>query len=1060
MAASLLRTRYGQTATSALADVVRDAKADNPLTPVTVVVTDHSHGLMLRRRLAARSGGLSAVDFVTLLDLARHLSTGSPLLTGRRPVSNAVVLAATRRLLADRPGAFGSVAEHPSVEQAIVSAHRNLCEVHPEALDRLAGLGSPLADLVELHRSLSERLHPSFHDERERADIAAARIADRSVTAPTVVLHLPGDLVASERRLVGALAAAGDLTAIVGDADGPDGSVHADPHLAVLAEVLDVEVPVAGPGVFRRRRVFRRWRLPGLRPSSLVVSTPEQEEGARHAVRRIVDAARSGTPLDRIAVVHPPSTDDARLIHERLTAADVPFHASGVRRLDETIVGRFLVGLLNLPDRDIRRADLEALMAAVPLWDPDHARVPDRTWAHLAARAGVVAGVDSWETRLNRLAAELDDEAEQEATDEARGWLVQRLADEAEQCRRLVAFVRRLHDALIEMADESSWSGRCRRTRRLVRDLLGSETARADWPPEETLAAEEAAAILDRLADLDDLEPDAPFRSFRGALVAELGHPVGRVGLTGVGVLVTSVDRAAGLDVDLVVVLGLAESSMPTRPAIDPLLSDDRRVAARTGLPTRHEHGARQYHAFLAALTAAEQVVLIQPRGDLRRSGDRPMSRWLLAEIEALAGHRLEPDELEHVDASWLHYVRSFTDALGRDKPATIQEYNLAWIVRTGDPAVRALRRADPVVDRGVEMLRSRRSSRFTRFDGNLAEVDLPALDSTELSATRLEKWVTCPFAFFSEYVLGVRIVEEPSGRTDLAPLVRGSIIHRALDRLVVDEDADGTLPGHGEPWSTRQRARATGLLAEECDHAEGRGEAAHPRFWPSVRSQLSTDLEEFLVADSAFRARLGSRPVASEHHFGDAEALRIPLTDGRTLRFRGSIDRVDEAADGKLVVVDAKTGSPKRYEKLPTEFFPDGSYLQLPVYALAAATFHGRPARHATYAFAGDVKDGHRHLGYDVTLTVEALFLEVIESIVRGIEAGSFPHLPPDSDRPEGYRCPHCSPDGLDARRARTARARKEADPILALHTDHRTMDHEPDQGADPGRDGGEDPT
>ena len=102
-------------------------------------------------------------------------------------------------------------------------------------------------------------------------------------------------------------------------------------------------------------------------------------------------------------------------------------------------------------------------------------------------------------------------------------------------------------------------------------------------------------------------------------------------------------------------------------------------------------------------------------------------------------------------------------------------------------------------------------------------------------------------------------------------------------------------------------------------------------------------------------------------------------------------------------------------------------------------------------------MKAGHRHLGYDVPPTVEALFLEVLESIVRGVEAGSFPHLPPDSDRPEAHRCPHCSPDGLDSRRIRAARTCKEGDPILALHTDHRTMDHEPDQGAEAGRDDGD---
>ena len=55
-------------ATAALADVIDDAKGGDPLAPVTVIVSDHSLGVALRRRLAATSvtsdtTGLAAVDF-------------------------------------------------------------------------------------------------------------------------------------------------------------------------------------------------------------------------------------------------------------------------------------------------------------------------------------------------------------------------------------------------------------------------------------------------------------------------------------------------------------------------------------------------------------------------------------------------------------------------------------------------------------------------------------------------------------------------------------------------------------------------------------------------------------------------------------------------------------------------------------------------------------------------------------------------------------------------------------------------------------------------------------
>ncbi|MEE2696882.1 MAG: PD-(D/E)XK nuclease family protein, partial [Actinomycetota bacterium] len=909
METKILRTRYGRPATVTLAEVIRASKDGDPLAQMTVVVPDHTLGLTVRRQLAANAAGLVAVDFVTLLDLARRISAGSPLISSRRPVSDAVVLAATRRLLAEHPGAFAPVADHPSVEHTVMSTHRTLREVHPEALARLSAIGGPVADLVDLHRSLVERLEPTFHDERERAVVAAARIADGTTDLPPIVLYLPGALVASERRLVGALAAAGGLTAIVGDADGADGSVSANPHLAALAATLGIEVPEAEPV--------------GSRVPCIVASTPEQDEAMRYAIRRIVEAAQAGTPLDRIMLVHPSSSDDARLVQERLATAGILFHASGVKRLDETIAGRFLGGLLDLSDRAVGRTDLDALMSDVPLWDPDHDLVPARAWARLAARAGVVGGIDEWTRRLGRLATELDAEAEAEASDEGRSWLVGRLTAEATRARDLAAFVERLDGSLGDLVANASWSGRCRRAQALLRQYLGGSAAHQEWPNDEILGLDEVGAVLDALSELDDIEPDPVYRSFRGALAAELRRPLGRAGRTGVGVQVTSIDRTIGLDADLVIVIGLAEGSMPARPPADPLLSDRHRTAAHTGLPTRHEHAAHQHHAFLAALTsAAERIVLVQPRGDLRRSGDRPMSRLLLAEFEALAGHRPEPDDLDRFAAPWFDHVASFTDALDHDDPATAQEYDLAAVVRYGRTAIDALRTDDPVVARGIEMLDQRAGPEFTRFDGNLSGVDLSALDQ-ELSATRLEKWVSCPFAFFAEYVLGVRPLEEPSERTDLAPLIRGSIVHRVLERLVTEGLHDGSLPGAGDPWTSNQRTHAGMLLTEECDHAEARGEAAHPRFWPTIRSRLAAELDDFLVSDSAFRARLASRPIAAEKRFGGADALVVALADGRSLRFRGSIDRVDLTTDDDLVVVDTKTGNPDRYKNISDDHFP-----------------------------------------------------------------------------------------------------------------------------------------
>ena len=1025
-----MRANYGNAATVALTEAVAEAKGGDPLAPVSIVVTDHGQGIRLRRRLAARaavgpaagtpSTGVAAIDMVTLLDLARDLTAGAPELEGRRPISDAVVLSATRRILTEDPGVFGSVAEHPSLERALVSAHRQLREVRADGIERLAGLGKLQAALVKVHRALLRHLAPGFHDERERTDLAALRVGSGTASIPPLVVHLPGHLLPSERRLLAALASAVPLTVICGHAHGqPDSDAEA------LAGLFGTDLPDPPE--------------PGTGTGRLVVSVPDQEEEARVAVRQVLEAARSGTRLSSIAIVHPPSSDYARLLHERLRASGIAFNGSSVRRLDETIAARFLLGALTLTDRGLRRTDLEALFATAPLWDPDNHLVPDSTWRRLARRAGVVAGLEDWTLRLERLATEFETQRDEEERSDDRQWLMERLERDAKQCRRLVAFVTRLDRDLHRVTGAGSWSARCRLTNRLIGQYLGSSNVRELWPAEELLAVESAAAVVDRLALLDDVEPDASFAGFRRALIAEFRHPLGREGRTGQGVQVLGIEQAAGLDVEVVILLGLAEGVTPTRPSTDALLPDADRITAGTDLLIRHDHTASQHRGFAAAITAASRlVVLVHPRGNLRRSGERPPSRWLLAEIEAFTGVRPDPAELANLTEPWYRHVASFAQALALDESATDQEYELGLLLDGGRDGT-GLRQVDPVFDRGVDLITSRLGRRLTRFDGNLAGVDLPALDVGEISASRLERWVACPFAFFSEYILGVRTEEEPDPSLLLTALVRGNIIHRSLELLVAEGLRSHTLPGPGEAWTDADHQRLVHLMDEECERAEARGEAAHPLFWPVIRSRMAAELRGFLHLDSSARAAQKATPVAAEYRFGGPTALHLPLPDGRVLRFRGAIDRIDRQEDGNLVVLDVKSGKPDLYRSIGDDSpFPGGTRLQLPIYGLAASAAGTDSTSAVAFTFVGGNRSGDQRIGYELSPKVLEAFDAVLASIVAGIEAGAFPHNPPAPTWFSGFSCPHCMPDGLDARRLHAACERKADDPTMRLHRHH----------------------
>src|SRR5690606_12603439 len=92
---------------------------------------------------------------------------------------------------------------------------------------------------------------------------------------------------------------------------------------------------------------------------------------------------------------------------EQLQAAGIPFHAPAAARLSQTAAGRALVGMLALPRRGFRRAELSRWLASAPLRGPSGERVRVGRIDRIARRAGVSSGVERWRERLGHRRAEL-----------------------------------------------------------------------------------------------------------------------------------------------------------------------------------------------------------------------------------------------------------------------------------------------------------------------------------------------------------------------------------------------------------------------------------------------------------------------------------------------------------------------------------------------------------------------------------------------------------------------------------------------------------------------------
>jgi ATP-dependent helicase/nuclease subunit B len=1035
MPLDVVTTAYGRPALVALARAVAAAKQGDPLAPVTVIVPANHVGVTARRALAGGElgsvsdggAGVAAVTFLTVYRLAELL--GAPLLAAerRRPVSTPVLAAALRKVLRRDPGLFSPVAEHPATEAALVAAFGELSDVSGDGLEALARAGRRAADVVRLSREAREILRDGWYDEADLTEAAIDAVRGEPARVGRelghLIVHLPQDLLQRQADLVAVVAEVSPTTVVAGvtGADAADAGVRRSlARLGVGLPATDVAT-AAGRGDATR-----------------VLTASDADDEVRAAVRAVVDAARGGTPLERVAILFGAREPYGRLVHEHLGAAGVPRNGAAVRPLAGSLAGRALLDLLALPDHDFRRADVVGVLGRRAGGLESAGRVPAADWQRMSRQAGVVAGRDQWSERLERLAVEFDRRARDIAlsgTDPFDESGIERQREAAERMQRRAQRVRDMSGIVVGLIDDIAdaaagprrWSTRVRWLRRLADRLIGDAGPHAGWPPDEQRAADRVEAALERLASLDGIDEPPSLEVFRRTLELELDADLGRVGRFGEGVLVGPLSFAIGLDLDLVIVLGMAEGSLPATVHDDSLLPDGERRLAGGELPLRHERVGREQRRLLAALAAADRHLLCAPRGDLRSSSERVPSRWLVDLPAWSTANGAGPEA-----------VPSFAHAVTHTAfPATEQEYRLR--AGAGD---------DRVVEAGGRVVRARRSHDFTRFDGNLAGVDVPSPLDDVVSSTRLESWAECPFAYFVSHLLHVEPIEDPAQLLTISAWDRGSLVHEVLQSFIDDVLArpPADRPPPDRAWSPTDHARMRELAGRVCDDYEARGLTGRPIFWRRERAQILALADRFLTEDDTHRRRDGARPVAAELPFGygdDAPGsgpVVLPLADGRSLRFRGSADRVDVSDDGTIRVVDYKTGKSDDFRRLGPDN-PDerGTKLQLPVYGQAARQFVGRPDApvEAHYWFTSD-REGFRRIGYAVDDQVLARVGATLATIVDGIERGAFPARPDASRTGTPWvACPYCDPDGLGVADLRREWERKRNHPAIAAYAE-----------------------
>ena len=351
---------------------------------------------------------------------------------------------------------------------------------------------------------------------------------------------------------------------------------------------------------------------------------------------------------------------------------------------------------------------------------------------------------------------------------------------------------------------------------------------------------------------------------------------------------------------DYVFVLGLAEGEFPCAPSETGLLTHaDRDVlmAKQIDLPDCFENRVvREQVCVYKALTApAKGLWLSWPKGQ-----GKTLCAALEPIVEALhpAAPELELPDLAATPADAL-------DTLG------------GWPLTDTERAslTEALRLPQTDAPRGLALLRRMEEDPPRQVN------DLPALSGLlgqrlRISPSQLEKYYTCRYGYFLQYVLGLK----PRRRAELSADQSGTLMHWVL-QMALDPHPAADNPCAGlAPFLELDDEAMAGLASLLVDEYAKRYLPEDTARFAYLLSRLKKSMTGLLCYLRDEQKQSCFHPAVCELRIGSGEDA-VPgqvyhLSDGRTVQLVGTVDRADEWVEENgtrwVRVVDYKTGTKK----------------------------------------------------------------------------------------------------------------------------------------------------
>lgn len=718
----------------------------------------------------------------------------------------------------------------------------------------------------------------------------------------------------------------------------------------------------------------------------------------REVFRRCVSAR---IPFDEVEILHTDSATYVPLIHalaHRYSDPDgnpVPVtFADGLPSLCSR-PGRALVAWLNWIREDYPQRSLIELLAGGMLAVPQNDKFSTSYLVQLLRPLAIGLGADNYRSRLDA------------AIEATKGELAKRSIDAEDaagivaSCEKRIAGYTVLQKFLAQLLDVSKTvCDNNGATPLTAAELFLTKLARSAGEIDQKACAALIGAIRDRRVWMETLEANLDSVPWLMSLPAQT--PVTSSGPKSGHLHVAHVNSGGHSGRSKTFVVGLDDQRFPGAALQDPILLDHERQQLHPELPLSvdrlHEKIA-DLESTLSRLTG--HITLSWSCHDPVDDREMYPAAILFSVWRSITGNQKALPE-------------AFADAVGQpvsfapdsaEKPLDETEH---WLWRLSDPVVSRGDHTAIVQDRYRHLARGtaavlRRYSEFGPFSGHVAEAGIALnpfdADGPVLSASSLETAGRCPLAYF--FQKGLRIAAPDDTELDfdrwLDAAQFGSLMHDVFRQFMKELRQVGKLPDFDRDHTQLAAILQDAVEQWRRDVPPPNDNAYRTDLWKLARtSRIFLQMEDEFCRTSTprfFEAAIGLESVGSGNPLDDTEPAVLQLANGRSIRTRGQVDRIDELGPERFSIWDYKIASGYGYD--PNDPFRQGRHVQSVLYLkMVNEALRRHPDLKGVVERFGYFFPSIRAQGLRIDWPAESLRAGdgVVASLCGSIAAGEFP--------------------------------------------------------------------